>query len=300
MKLDVYQIVTDRIVALLEKGTIPWQQTWNGGAMAPRNMATLKEYRGVNVLLLSALGYESPYWLTFQQAQSMGGNVRKGEKGTPVVFWRMMDVLAKDEPAGKKQIPFLRYYTVFNLCQCENIAKDKIPVVPNVREHNPLQEAEQIVAAMPQKPVVKHGSARACYSPSQDRVLMPNPESFKTEQDYYSVLFHELAHATGHESRLNRKGVAGADGTWSAFGSPSYAQEELVAEMGAAFLCGQVGIVERTVENSAAYIASWLEQLKNDRKLIVSAAGKAQRAADFILGKVATTISEPEPQALAA
>jgi len=153
---------------------------------------------------------------------------------------------------------------------------------------------------MPQKPIIKHGGARACYVPSMDRVEMPFAEMFRTEQDYYSVLFHEMTHATGHESRLNRKGVAGSDGAWSSFGSQSYAQEELVAEMGASFLCGQNGLVERIIENSAAYIQGWLERLKNDPKLVVQAAGKAQRATDFITGKLTVRNLENESQALAA
>jgi len=126
---------------------------------------------------------------------------------------------------------------------------------------------------------------RAFYSPDGDYVGMPEPELFRTPEDYYSVLFHELTHSTGHESRLNRKGVTGSDGLWSAFGSQPYSQEELVAEMGAAFLCGQAGIVERTIDNSVAYIRSWLQRLKDDRRLIVQAAAQAQKASDFILAR---------------
>jgi antirestriction protein ArdC len=138
---------------------------------------------------------------------------------------------------------------------------------------------------MPRRPEIKRGLDRAYYSPGGDFVGMPSPEQFKSGEDYYSVLFHELTHSTGHESRLNRKGVSGADGQWSAFGSQSYSKEELVAEMGAAFLCGQAGIVERTLDNSAAYIKSWLSRLKDDPRLVVQAAAQAQKAADFILGQ---------------
>ena len=193
---------------------------------------------------------------------------------------------AQGEPTGKKNVPFLRYYSVFNVSQCEGIPADKIPGLNGIsHEHCPILEAERIVANMPKRPEIRHGGGRACYSPAFDRVDMPKAESFRSGEDFYSVLFHELTHCTGHESRLNRKGVAGSDGEWSAFGSTPYAREELVAEMGAAFLSGHAGIVERTLNNSAAYVQSWLQRLKDDARLVVQAAAQAQKAADFILGK---------------
>ena len=138
---------------------------------------------------------------------------------------------------------------------------------------------------MPKRPEVKTGLDRAYYSPAGDFVGIPAAEQFRSGEDFYSVLFHELTHSTGHESRLNRKGMTGSEGEWSSFGSTPYAKEELVAEMGAAFLCGQVAIVERTLNNSASYVASWLQRLKDDRRLVVQAAAQAQKAADFILGR---------------
>jgi antirestriction protein ArdC len=286
MQNDAYQVITDRIVGLLEKGVVPWQKPWQGGELMPRNLVSQREYRGVNVFLLHAMLYESPFWLTFNQAKELGGHVKKGERACPVVFWKWLDVAAQGEPTGKKRVPFLRYYSVFNVAQCEDIPQDKIPALSgNKREHSPIEEAERIVAAMPKRPEIRHGGGRACYSPSFDRVDMPKPETFVSGQDYYSVLFHELTHSTGHESRLNRKGVSASDGEWSAFGSTPYAREELVAEMGAAFLSGQAGIVERTISNSASYLQSWLERLKEDRRLVVQAAAQAQKAADFILGR---------------
>src|SRR6266542_717409 len=283
MKADAYQVITDRVIALLEQGNIPWQKPWQSGDLMPRNLISKREYRGVNVFLLHAMSYESPFWLTFNQAKELGGNVKRGEKACPVVFWKWLDVVEEGEA---KRVPFLRYYSVFNVSQCEGISQDKIPSPSgSTREHSPIAEAERIVDAMPKRPVIKPGLDRAYYSPSGDFVGMPAPESFRSAEDFHSVLFHELTHATGHESRLNRKGVSGTDGEWSAFGSTPYAKEELVAEMGAAFLCGQAGIVERTLNNSAAYVASWLERLKDDRKLVVHAAAQAQKAADFILCK---------------
>jgi antirestriction protein ArdC len=254
--------------------------------MLPRNLISKRDYRGVNVFLLHAMMFESPFWLTFNQAKELGGYVKKGERACPVVFWKRLQVDDSAEPTGKKAVPFLRYYSVFNLAQCEEIPASAIPALGgSKREHSPITEAERIVSAMPRKPEVLHGGDRACYCPRPDRVDMPKPENFRSSADYYAVLFHELTHSTGHESRLNRKGVSGSDGEWSAFGSTPYAREELVAEMGAAFLAGHAGIVERTINNSAAYVQSWLERLKDDRRLVVQAAAQAQKAADFILGR---------------
>ena len=239
--------------------------------------------------------YESPYFLTFKQAAQLGGNVKRGEKATPVVFWKWFDAKDENAPTKIKRIPFLRYYSVFNLSQCEGIPSDKIPLIGSSNdEKNPIEQADKIIINMPQKPIIHFGSDRACYRPSLDRVDMPKVETFKKMEDFYSVLFHELTHSTGHESRLNRKGVGSSDGEWSAFGSTPYAKEELVAEMGAAFLCSQAGIVERTIENSASYVQSWLAKLKDDKKLIVLAAAQAQKSSDFILGKIQNEREESE------
>ena len=293
MKDTVYQVITERVMALLKQGVVPWQKPWASSEAMPRNLVSRKAYRGVNVFLLHALGYESAFWLTFKQAQALGGNVRKGEKACPVVFWKWLDVEGEQDEQGKaKRVPLLRYYSVFNVAQCDGI---ELPALDGTRrEHNPIADAECIVAAMPKCPTIQHTGARACYWPSFDRVDMPKAETFRTAQDYYSVLFHELTHSTGHESRLNRKGVSGSEGEWSAFGSTPYAREELVAEMGAAFLCGHAGIVERTIENSAAYVSSWLERLSDDVRLVVTAAAQAQKAADFILNVQHTEKSESE------
>ena len=282
MKDAVYQVITDRVIALLEQGTVPWHKPWQGGETMPQNLVSRRPYRGVNVFLLHAMSYASPYWLTFKQAQAMGGNVRRGEKACPVVFWKWLDVDDAGGPTGKRRVPFLRYYSVFNVAQCDGVTAPAIEGAD--RLHSPIQTAEQIVAAMPRRPAIRHGLDRAFYSPAEDSVGMPSPERFDMPENYYNVLFHELTHSTGHESRLNRKGVNGSNGQWSAFGSTPYASEELVAEMGAAFLCGRAGIVERTIDNSAAYVRAWLERLKDDCRLVVQAAAQAQKAADFILG----------------
>ena len=282
MNATIYQIVTDRIIALLEKGVVPWQKPWQSADQAPRNLVSGKPYHGVNALLLGAMDYSSPFWVTFKQAQQLGGHVKQGEKGSPVIFWKWLDVENK-ETGATERIPLLRYSNVFNLAQCQSVAA--LAVASPVQEHSPVEAAEKIVAGMPKRPEIKQGSNRAFYSPARDSVGMPTPERFHSPEAYYSVLFHELTHSTGHENRLNRKGVSRSEGKLAAFGSDPYAKEELVAEMGAAFLCGQAGIVEWTVDNSAAYVASWLQRLKNDSKLVVQAAAQAQKAADWILGK---------------
>ena len=279
-KGTVYDLITQRIIALLEQGNIPWQKPWKVQTGLPRNLVSKKPYRGVNVFLLHAMHYESPFWLTFNQAKQLGATIRKGERACPVVFWKQFEV--EDKATGEKtKIPLLRYYHVFNLAQVDGL-KDTPTLTPDMATTKP----GEIVANMPNRPEIKHGMAKAFYSPGGDFVGMPSPERFQSEDAYFSVLFHELTHGTGHSSRLNRPGVMDGSG----FGSEDYSKEELVAELGAAFLCGHAGIAERTLTNSAAYVQNWLEALRNDNKLIVQAAAQAQRAADYIL---ATKFDEP-------
>jgi antirestriction protein ArdC len=271
----VYEQITDRIIAMLEKGTVPWRKPWNVQTGLPRNLVTKKAYRGINTFLLHAMSYESAYWLTFRQAQQLGGTVRKGEKACPVVFWKQLEV--EDKKTGEvEKIPLLRFFYVFNVSQCDGLKNIPAPVESHATVST---TAEEIVAMMPKRPEIKHGLAKAFYSPGADIVAMPDRARFETEAGYFATLFHELTHATGAKSRLNRPTLTESAG----FGSNPYCKEELIAEMGAAFLCGQAGI-ENTMENSAAYLQNWLEQLQNDKKLIVQAAAQAQKAADFILG----------------
>jgi len=279
--MKVYEIITETIIKKLEEGTIPWHMPWS--ADGPQNLISDKPYRGINIFLLGSLGYMSPYWLTFKQAQSLGGHVNKGEKGTPVVFWKTYSKMETDpdsQKTEKKSRFVLRYYSVFNIEQC-NLPAEEVPQAdPTTKEFDPIPKAETVVEAMPNAPAITHQSQRACYSPLLDVVNMPQPESFDTPENYYSTLFHELTHSTGHESRLNRKGIIDP----VRFGSHSYSKEELVAEMGAAFLSGHCGIEDRILDNSAAYINGWLGRLRNDSKLVVMAAAKAQKASDYILG----------------
>ncbi|TAK97416.1 MAG: DUF1738 domain-containing protein [Verrucomicrobia bacterium] len=280
MNIQSYERITKRIVALLEQGTVPWHKPWTVKTGLPRNLVTQKPYRGINVFLLMAMSYESPHWLTFRQAIQLGGSVRKGEKSCPVVFWKQLKM--EDEASGEsRKIPLLRLYHVFNIAQCDGLkgAPKEIPLAAT--------KPAEIVAHMPQPPALKHGMAQAFYSPSEDTVGMPARERFDGEAGYYATLFHELVHSTGHEKRLKRPTITERNG----FGSDPYCKEELVAELGSAFLCGYADIVDRTIDNSAAYLEGWLKQFRSDRTLIVSAAAQAQKAADFILGR---TFAESE------
>jgi len=276
---QVYEIVTNKIIEKLEEGVVPWRKSWS--SEAPKNLVSGKEYRGINPFLLDSMGFASPYWLTFRQAKSLGGYVRKGEKSTPVVFWKNWSSLEQNDEGKLEETRrfVLRYYSCFNIEQC-SLPPEEVPAEdPTTKHFDPIPKAESVVKAMPSAPEITHQSQRACYSPILDIVNMPKPESFDAPVNYYSTLFHELTHSTGHESRLNRDSITDP----VRFGSHTYSREELIAEMGAAFLNGHCGLVDQTLDNSASYIQGWLGRLRNDPKLVVQAAGKAQRAADYIL-----------------
>jgi antirestriction protein ArdC len=278
-----YEVITQAILDKLESGTVPWRKPWV--SEAPRNLRSKKAYRGINHFLLSLSEYSNPYWLTYKQAKEFGGQVRKGEKSTPVVFWKWFENATEDEETGEVTIsrrPMLRYYRIFNLEQIDGIKEDKIPAWGVEAEHDfqPVEAAEGIIGAMPQCPIIKTEGQRACYNVRSDVVSMPDTKLFKGDEAYYGTLFHELGHATGAEARLNR---FNADDTVN-FGSADYSKEELIAEMTAAFLCDACGIVQATLDNSAAYIQGWLKKLKNEPRMVVYAAAQAQKAADFIQG----------------
>jgi antirestriction protein ArdC len=290
----INEMITQRIIERIEKtSSLPWKKPWTSVSQIPRNLISMKPYRGVNVFLLHCLGYTSPFFLTFKQAQALGGTVRKGEKSCPIVFWRIVDA-DKDDPKSKG-FAMLRYYRVFNVSQCEGI-EHKVPVieVPK-RDHTPIDAAEMLVADMPCPPKIGHGRTLASYSPSMDTVCMPCPEWFVSGEHYYGVIFHELAHSTGHKSRLSRKAITEPNG----FGSHAYSQEELVAEMTATFLCSECGILSGVEENSAAYLSSWLKTLKADPSLLIKAGSQAQKAFDYIIGepipKTPKTVKTKQP-----
>lgn len=283
---DVYAEVTSKIVAMLEVGVVPWRLPILGQQKAgwPKNLDSGKDYRGVNVFLLAMTawckGYGSSHWLTFNQARSRGGNVRKGEKSSMVVFWKQY--ATTDRHTGEeKLVPVLRYYNVFNIEQCEGLTAPDAPTI-QATAFSPIQAAESLVNGYDGRPeIAQNGGQRAFYVPATDSVHTPPPTRFATTEAYYATLFHELAHSTGHSKRLDR----GIDTTLAPFGSPDYAREELVAEMAAAFLCGHTGITPATIDNAASYIAGWIKALKGDNRLAIAAAGAAQRAADWIRGE---------------
>jgi len=282
--MDVYQIVTDKIVAMLEAGVVPWRRPWTSAGL-PRNLVSKKPYRGINHFLLSASMYVSPFWLTLKQANELGGSVRKGEQSTAIVFWKVDQKQNETDDADNEETQrrfVLRYYRVFNLEQCDlpQARLDKLPKV-ETHDHAPIDAAELIVANMPQRPELETAGSKAFYSSLTDRVTMPPRELFTTAEEFYATLLHELCHASGHQKRLARETITEA----APFGSATYSKEELCAEMGSAFLCAEAGISPVVIENQAAYVAGWLSKLRDDRKLLVYAAAQAQKAADFILGR---------------
>lgn len=292
IKIDVYDIVQEKILALLDKGEIPWRKPWHGagsGLQLPSNYVTKKVYSGLNPFLLLCAGYDCPYWVSYKQAVELGGSVRKGEKGHMVVFWKPLP--KTDKVTGKpilnnkgkpEMVFFLRYFTVFNLLQCDGIEWVRPAPIEKPQGWTAIGECESIINNMPNAPTISHGGNRACYFPALDLVKMPEKENFAQREGYYNTLFHELTHSTGHKSRLARKGVDGE--AVAAFGSETYGKEELIAEMGAAFLCGFAGISPATLENSVAYLQNWKKAIKGDNKLVVFAASQAQKAADYIMG----------------
>jgi antirestriction protein ArdC len=235
-------------------------------------------------------GYQAPFYLTYKQAQQLGGTIKKGETGTKIVYWATIELKDKagnhieeqptatniDEKQRTKLVP--KAHTVFNIAQTEGI---EFPTITPIIK-SPLQKiaaCEQVVADMLNRPIIITGGASAYYSPASDTVVVPSLNSSTSSEGYYSTLFHELAHSTGHESRLNRKELVNSDG----FGNANYAKEELTAEMTAAFLCAITGIHQPTIANSAAYIQNWLKALRNDKTLVIKAAAQAQKAADYIM-----------------
>lgn len=282
LKTDIYEIITERIISRIEtEGALPWQQPWKnyqGVSGQPRNFVTKKPYRGCNVWILTAANYRSPYWLTFKQAQSLGGNVKKGEKGVPVIYWQWIEKKDSD----KERIPFLKYFTVFNVEQCEGFEIPKLDETP-VNTDAGFDAAEGIIENMKNRPTIRFNAHSAYYSPAEDLVAVPAKEDFKSTAEFYNTTFHELIHSTGHSSRCARMKTLQ---DWNRYGSDPYAKEELVAEMGASFLCGVAGIESKVEDNSVAYLQGWISRLKGDKKLLIQASAQAQRAADYVLGTI--------------
>lgn len=247
-KRDVYDVITARIMELLDKGVVPWRKPWRGGrAGKPKNLASGKDYRGVNTFLLHcasmSAGYDAPYWLTFKQAKERGGSVRKGEHGMPVIFWNWIEkekTLATGEKV-KEEIPFLRYYTVFNVEQCDGIEYPTQATDGATLNFQPIAECESVVNGFTDKPDIEHnGHGRAFYRPATDTVHLPEKTRFDSEQAYYATLFHELAHSTGHETRLNRR-PSSEDRQFGSADYPAYFTEDGESGWGDDSGCGIAG-----------------------------------------------------------
>jgi antirestriction protein ArdC len=282
---DHYQEVTDRIIAALEAGTPPWRRPWDpdktGGPAMPRNASTGQRYRGINVLTLgmSALAFSSadPRWATYKQAEDRGWQVRKGERGTTGYFFKRLEVRDDSKPEGDedavKRIPLLRAFSLFHASQIEGIPDYISPTIEEAPWRAP--EAAEIILAN-SGAVIRVGGERAFYSPATDHIQMPPRSAFATAEGFCGTMIHEAGHWTGAESRLNRD-------LRNRFGSHDYAREELRAEIGQMMVCAELGIADCDFSNNAAYVASWLEKLRSDRKEIFRAAADAQRIADYLL-----------------
>lgn len=282
-KLDVYAIITNRIIELLEQGTVPWKKPWtDDGAGIPKNLLSKRPYRGINFWLLLSLNYQQNLFLTWDQIKTIGASVKKEEKGHVVVFWKNTHKQPEeiDDNGNPKMLQTLRYYKVFNIEQCRDIPEGLFPKQEaSSNDFNPIIECESIMQSFPSCPEIQHKVQRAYYHITEDYINMPKKKSFKSIASYYATLFHELVHSTGHEKRLGRSTVT----DMHEFGSEEYSLEELIAEMGTAYLCSFTGIGNEEIENSAAYIDGWLAKFKNDKRFIVKASGQAQKAVDYIL-----------------
>ncbi|MEO0899607.1 MAG: zincin-like metallopeptidase domain-containing protein [Bacteroidota bacterium] len=286
-KVDVYQIVTDRIIEALGQGTVPWLKTWQGYGFA-RNYVSKHVYSGINALITSLSPHDIPYFVTKKQATDLGGMIIKGSRSLPIVYWKVVykdkDGRYHPEEEGQKlpdakKLFFARYYKVFNIMDVEGVTFD-LPFSDKV--FDPIPTCEQMVDLMPNPPLIEYGGDDAFYSPSKDLVKVPKRYRFDTIEDFYFTLFHELIHATGHSSRLNRPEVMEKN----VFASLEYSKEELTAEIGASFLANIAGIETPTLlDSSHAYINGWLKKLKGDRKFIFVAAKEAKKGVGYVLSK---------------
>ncbi|MFD0980327.1 ArdC family protein [Tropicimonas aquimaris] len=287
MKQDIYQRVTDKIIADLEQGQLTWMKPWSSGNMDGKIIKPLRHnglpYNGINILMLwgAAMehGYCSPYWMTYRQAKELGGHVKKGERGNLVVYANTITKTEEqdDGSAEERKIPFMKGYSVFNCDQIEGLPEHyTVTPEPIIDPAQRIDHAEDFFAST--KADIRHGGNSAHYALGSDHVQMPVFESFRSPESYYATLAHELTHWTRHASRLDR------DFGRKKWGDEGYAREELVAELGAAFLCADLALTPEPGTDHAAYIQSWLKVLNDDKRAIFSAAAHAQRAADYLNG----------------
>jgi len=296
MKPDLYQTVTDKILADLERGVRPWQRPWSAGHAAGRITQPLRAngtpYRGINIIMLwsaaTAAGFTAPIWMTFKQALEFGGHVRRGEKGSLVVYADRITRTETDAETGEESehaIPFLKSYTVFNVGQIDDLPERfRLAPAPRLDPVQRIDHADAFFAATGAD--IRTGGNMAAYNLAEDRIAMPAFVLFQDAESYYATLAHEMTHWTCHPTRLNR------DLGRQRWGDAGYAREELVAELGAAFLSAALDLASEPREDHAAYLASWIKVLKEDKRAIFTAAAHAQRAADYLRGL------QPEPSAV--
>lgn len=288
MSKNAYEVVADSIISQLENDVAPWRKEWVSSGYTPLSMSSKKRYNGMNHWLLSfsamAKGYNSPWWGTYKQITEQGGVVRKGEKGTPVVLWKKFDTTTETNGAETtKSAVIMRYFTVFSAEQAEwENGEPKYETLTARDQVQVIASAQKIVDTYVSREALTYqfGGDRAFYSPSRDLIQLPEQISFTSDEAFYATAFHEIGHSTGHKTRLKREGVMENH----YFGSADYSEEELVAEFTSAFLSAETGVLPATLDNSTAYIKSWLKVLKNDPKMLVKAVGKAQKAANYIIG----------------
>ena len=283
-KLDAYGVLTSRILEALKNGDVPWTKPWLCGP--PRSLSTGKTYRGFNQLLLGFLGreHDTPYWGTFNQLSDLGGRVKKGEHSTPVSFWKELEYEDQKASDGTKKFMMCRYYHAFNADQAEwkrgepRMVREWRETQAQVGQADPHERADELIANFPGRPAFEQRGMVAYYSPEDDKVVVPKPELFESQTAFYQTAFHEFVHSTGHPKRLNRFEITATPS------NEEYSKEELVAEIGSAFLANEAGIEPR-LDQSAAYCKSWLAKMTADPKILIAAASLAAKAADHFLGR---------------
>ncbi len=286
---DTYHRITNLVIELLEKGQVVWQKGWNEFGL-PKNIITARSYQGFNAFFLNFATiyyqYRTPYFITYKQAMLAGGTIRRGEKGYPVIWWATVENDNSEENKKVYRVP--KCHTVFNIDQTHGIDFPKVETA--FRSHaQKINACDAIINKMPHPPEIRHGGDKAFYHRTGDYIMLPAVERFHSDHAYYKTKFHELAHSTGHATRLNRKELVESDG----YGNELYSKEELTAELTAAYLCAVAGIEQHTIINSTAYIQGWLKVLKEDKRLILKASAQAQATANYIMNNKEVDNEQP-------
>ncbi len=276
-QIDVYSLVTNRIIELMEAGSVPWRKSWTSAGI-PRNAISKRAYHGINIMLLNAYGFSRNLFLTWQQIKELNGSVIKGEKGIMIIFTKTLERdVEKGGTHKTEKKSMLRYYTVFNIAQCKDLPAELTST--EAEDLPPIPSCVSIVEGMKNAPAIVHKKPDGFYYPPEDYINMPKMKSFKTNEDYYGILFHELIHSTGHQSRLKRPEVFENP----KFRTQPYSLEELTAEIGACYLRSHAGLSMNNMPQSADYIKNWLSVFKGDNKILIQAASRAQKAVEYIL-----------------